>query len=324
MHSVAATPRISAIVITFNEEQEIEACLQSLTWCDEIICVDSGSTDRTCELARRFTDKVVFNRWQGFSAQKNFAANLATGDWVLHLDADERVTPELRDEILAVVRDGGRAEAGYYMPRLNHWLGRPIYHGGWFPDYCLRLFRRGRATCIGQSHETFVVEGTTGRLRAALMHYSYWNVREHVERAVLRSAPLDARELVEGGRLCWLPPASIWSAALRQLRTGPRTANAFRHLYKLHVKNRVEFVWLLPLWPLLRFFQRYVWRQGFRDGAPGFWIAVLSAVYEAVRCAIIWEHYAAAAGKVERRATDVRIEPTYERAKSADVATVSR
>lgn len=305
---------VSAIVITFNEQENIDACLGSLTWCDEIVVVDSNSTDRTREIASRFTPHVFVNPWPGFSEQKNYAASRATGDWILHVDADERITPALRDEIISLVRDPGDGPRcdGYFMPRINHWLGRPIFHGGWYPDYSVRLFRRGKATCVGMSHETFVVDGPTGRLKNPLMHYSYRSVRQHAERAVLRSAPLDALELFTGGELRWFLPPAVSAAIWRQVIRGPRSALAFRQLYKTLIKNRIEFVWLLPFWPLVRFVHRYIIRQGFRDGAHGFWIAVLSAVYEAVRCAIIWEHYTVRRGGTSPSpAPAPRIEPAY-------------
>jgi len=309
---------ISAIIITFNEEQDIEDCLESVAFCDEIVVVDSGSTDATRNIAARLGARVIVNPWPGFSKQKNLAVSLATSDWILHVDADERVTAESRDEILAAIRAPAQPHNGFFLPRLNYWLGRPIRYGGWSPDYGMRLFRRGHATCVGESHEMFVVDGPTGRLKHPLLHYSYWNVGEHVERAVLRAAPLDARELAQGGRLCWLPPRDLWAAVGRQLRDGPRSPQAFRMLYKTRVKNRLEFVWMLPLWPFVRFVQRYVVRQGFRDGAAGFWIAMLSAVYDAVRCALIWERHAAAAGTVTSRPYVLRIEPTYDTAPVAE------
>ena len=305
------TVRISAFVITFNEEQDIEKCLQSLSWCDELFVVDSGSVDRTREIAAKYA-QVHIHAWEGFSPQKNFGASLATGDWVLQIDADEQVPGALRDEILATIQPDRSPCDGYHLPRINHWLGQPIRYGGWYPDYGLRLFKRGKATCVGDSHETFVVDGPVGRLQQPLLHFSYWSVRSHVERAVLRSAPLDARELLRnGGQLVWLPPKGLVKAIGRQLWSGPRTPLAFKQLYKTQVKNRLEFVWLLPFFPILRFVQRYIVRQGFRDGAAGFWIAVLSAVYDAVRCALVWEQYAVRAGKVTTRPHLTRIEPSY-------------
>jgi len=305
---------ISATVITYNEETDIAGCLRSLEWTDEIIVVDACSTDRTVEIAKRFTACIYVRPWPGFSAQKNFAVAKAIEDWVLHIDADERVTEELREEIIRTINSPNTCD-GYHIPRINHWLGRPIRHSGWYPDYVLRLFRKDKATCVGVSHETFVVDGAQGRLQNPLMHYSYRNVQEHVERAVLRSAPLDAQELVQNsGQLSWFLPRPVLEAFWQQLIKGPRNPLAFRMLYKKIIRNRLEIVWMLPLWPIIRFVDRFVLRQGFRDGIYGFWIAVLSAVYEAVRCALLWEHF------VVQRGQGVILPRTQ----SADTALVAR
>ena len=133
-------PRLSAIVITKNEAAKIEACLDSLAFCDERIVVDSGSDDATVALAAAKGAVVLSHAWHGFGAQKNFALEQATGDWVLSLDADERVSPELAVEIAQAI-SAGQAD-GYEMPRLSTFCGRPMRHSGWYPDYVLRLFRR--------------------------------------------------------------------------------------------------------------------------------------------------------------------------------------
>jgi glycosyltransferase involved in cell wall biosynthesis len=282
---------ISATVITYNEEADIAECLRSLGWADEIIVVDSCSPDRTVEIAKRYTQHVYVRPWPGFSEQKNFAVGMATGDWVLHIDADERVTEQLREEIIQTINSPNACD-GYHIPRVNHWLGHPIRHSGWYPDYVLRLFRKGKATCVGVSHETFVVDGAEGRLQNPLIHYSYRSVQEHAERAILRSAPLDVQELVQnGGKLYWFLPRSVVKSIFTQIAKGPRNALAFRMLYKKQIKNRIEIIWMLPMWPLVRFIDRFIIRQGFRDGMYGFWIAALSAVYEIVRCALLWEHF---------------------------------
>src|SRR5262249_50105768 len=136
-------PRLSAIVITRNEAGNIAECLDSLAFCDERIVVDCGSTDDTVALARARGANVVHHDWEGFGAQKNYALSLAKGDWVLSLDADERVTPQLAAAINGAIADG-RAD-GYEFPRLSSFCGRPLRHSGWHPDYVLRLFRRSRA-----------------------------------------------------------------------------------------------------------------------------------------------------------------------------------
>jgi glycosyltransferase involved in cell wall biosynthesis len=142
-------PMVCAIVVCFNEERNIAACLDSLRWCDEIVVVDSFSTDRTVEIARQYTDRVIQRAWEGYRKQKAFAHSQATREWVLLVDADERVTPELRSEIRqALTQDRGRY-AGYLVPRLMFYLGRWWRRGEWFPDYDIRLFRRDAATWHG-------------------------------------------------------------------------------------------------------------------------------------------------------------------------------
>src|ERR1700730_374560 len=140
-------PRLSAIVITKNEAGNIADCLDGLAFCDERIVVDSGSDDGTVDIAGRKGARVVTREWQGFGPQKNFALSLATGDWVLSIDADERVTPELAAAIKAAVA-GSRA-GGLELPRVSSFCGRQMRHSGWYPDYVLRLFRRGKARFDG-------------------------------------------------------------------------------------------------------------------------------------------------------------------------------
>src|SRR5215211_4924443 len=150
-------PRLSAIVITSNEAAHIAECLHSVAFCDERIVVDCGSADATQDLAREAGAHVSFHPFGGFGAQKNFALSLATGDWVLSIDADERVTPALAAEIHAAI--SGDAD-GFEMPRLSHFCGRPMRHSGWYPDYVLRLFRRGRARFSDRLvHERVICEG---------------------------------------------------------------------------------------------------------------------------------------------------------------------
>ena len=165
--------RLSVIVITKNEAAHIAACLESVAFADQIVVLDSGSTDDTPELARRAGAQVHHTAdWPGFGPQKNRALDLADGDWVLSLDADERVPPELADEIRRVV--AAPARDGYEIARLSDFCGSPIRHSGWWPDYVLRLFRRGAARFSDDAvHERVVLNGEAGRLRGHLRHYPY-------------------------------------------------------------------------------------------------------------------------------------------------------
>lgn len=168
--------KVSVIIITKNEEENIEACLESVKWADEVIVVDSGSTDKTVELAKKFTDKVIFNEWKGYAEQKNYALQLAKNDWVLSLDADERVTEKLRDEILN--SDLNNFD-GYRIKRDNYFLDKLIRGCGWGNDYQLRLFKKSKTTLTKRLvHEGFAVEGRVDKLDNALKHYSYRNFKD--------------------------------------------------------------------------------------------------------------------------------------------------
>lgn len=168
--------KISVIVITKNEAENIFACLNSVKWADEIIVVDSGSTDETLTIAKQFTDKIFYNEWKGFAPQKTFALNQASNDWVLSLDADEVVTENLRDEILN--SDLDKAD-GYRIKRNNFFLGKLIRGCGWGNDYQLRLFKKSKTKLTNRLvHEGFEVEGKISQLNNTMLHYSYRNFRD--------------------------------------------------------------------------------------------------------------------------------------------------
>jgi glycosyltransferase involved in cell wall biosynthesis len=243
-------PRVSAAIICRDEEAHIEACLASVGWCDEIVVVDSGSTDRTVELARKFTPHVIHHDWPGYVAQKNFALERATGDWVFSLDADERCTPELRDAIrAALAADPG--VAGYEVRRHVFYLGRWIDHGGWYPDWKLRVVRRGRARWAGvDPHDKLVADGATARLDADLVHHTYARFADQL-RTIQRFSDVVAGEWQKQGRRFSL-------------------ARALVH-------------------PPAKFLECFVWKRGFLDGWPGFVIAVASAFYVFAKHVKLWE-----------------------------------
>ncbi|MBI4566075.1 MAG: glycosyltransferase family 2 protein [Planctomycetes bacterium] len=233
-------PRISAVVICGNEEANIGDCLDSVTWCDEIVVVDSMSTDRTAEIARRFTDKVLQRPWPGYVAQKNFALEQATGDWIVSLDADERCTPELREELLRVLAEADGID-GFLVKRHVHYLGRWINHGGWYPDYKLRIVRRGRARWTGDDpHDKLVTEGRTRDLEGELTHTTYRDFA-HQLRVIGRFSDIVVDGWIRKGR-----PPSLFKALFH---------------------------------PPIKFLECYVWKLGFLDGWPGFVIAAASAFY---------------------------------------------
>jgi glycosyltransferase involved in cell wall biosynthesis len=229
---------LSVVLITRNEQDEIEECLEGVSWADEIVVVDSRSTDRTVELARRFTDRVFVKDFAGFTEQKRYATSLANGPWILNVDADERVTPDLRDEILALLDRPG-ACAGYRMARLTWYLGAFIRHGTWYPDAKLRLFRKNAGRWVGESvHESLEVSGPIGALEHPLLHYSFRTLRDHLD-TIDRFTRLAADDLAARGE-----------------------GGAFVHLLA-H--------------PPATFIKSYVLRLGFLDGWRGLVIAALSA-----------------------------------------------
>ena len=251
MARTIARPRLSVVVITKDEEECVRACLESVAWADEVVVVDAESTDKTAQIAREFTDRVYVRPWPGFAAQKNFGLEQATGDWTLSVDADEEVSRELREEVEAVLAASGAACAGYRVPRRNLFWGRFIRHGGLYPDWQLRLFRRGRGRFVDRAvHESVEVNGEVGRLRAALVHRSYRDVADFLARAD-RYSTLAAEEWLAGGR-----PARLRDLVLR---------------------------------PASRFLSMYVVHAGFLDGWRGFLLAALYAYYVLIRSAKVWE-----------------------------------
>jgi len=239
--STAAVPRLSACIITFNEADRVEDCIRSLAFCDEILVVDSHSTDATRELARALGARVMERDWPGYGGQKQFAVDSAANDWVLCLDADERVSPELRAQIEALRAGGFAGHAGWLVPRLTDYFGRFLWHGNAYPDRLVRLFDRRRGGWNGRSiHENTMVDGRPGRLRGHLLHYSYRNLADH-EARMARYAELMARAMHEDGR-----------------------------------RGSLLSVLFNPAW---RFLRGYLLRLGFLDGWRGLTFALVEAGY---------------------------------------------
>jgi glycosyltransferase involved in cell wall biosynthesis len=208
---------LSVVIITKNEAVNIRACIASVAWADEIIVVDSGSCDDTARIAQEMGAKVyVHADWPGFGPQKNRALDYATGDWVFSIDADERVTPQLRSEIEQAINTA-QAE-GYYCPRLSQFCGTFVHHCGWYPDYVLRLFKRGSARFSDSLvHESVLLTGQTSRLKSPLLHYSYLTSYD-VERKVEHYSNAGAQQMFEAGKRAGLTGALL-SAVWAFLRT---------------------------------------------------------------------------------------------------------
>lgn len=241
---------LSVIVITRNEGRNIGECLKSVEWADQIVVVDSGSTDRTVELARQFTPHVFQHSWLGYGEAKNFALDHCTCDWVLWLDADERVTPELAEEICSIITRRGK-QAGYEVARRAYFIGKWIRHCGWYPGYVTRLFRRtGAHFSTARVHEGLLINGSIGRLQHDLLHFTDKNLF-HYFKKFNRYTSLAAEDLAESER-----PFSLWDLLVR---------------------------------PAFLFFKMYFLRRGFLDGMHGFVLSLLSAAYVFVKYAKTWE-----------------------------------
>ncbi|MEI7456657.1 MAG: glycosyltransferase family 2 protein [Nitrosomonadales bacterium] len=199
---------LSVIIIAKNEAANIGACIQSVAWADEIIVVDSGSTDRTVSIAREMGAQVYLHAdWPGFGPQKNRALCYASFEWIFSIDADERVTPELRAELEQSMRDS--TADGYFCPRLSQFCGTFIHHCGWYPDYVLRLFRRGAGRFSDSLvHESVLLTGKTARLKSPLLHYSYLTT-DDVERKVSHYSSAAARQMFEAGKRSSLTGAML-------------------------------------------------------------------------------------------------------------------
>jgi len=184
--------KISVTVITKDEEKNISDCLKSVEWADEIIVVDSESGDRTLELAKQFTDKVFIRKWEGYVPQKRYALSLATNEWVLSLDADERITPELKDEILNL---SPGEYSGFRIRRKNFLMNKEITSCGWEKDYQLRLFKRNKADLNDRLvHEKFVADGNVGTLKNPMLHYTFSSFEEYLAK-INSYTSLKAQEL---------------------------------------------------------------------------------------------------------------------------------
>ncbi|HZS53646.1 MAG TPA: glycosyltransferase family 2 protein [Bryobacteraceae bacterium] len=236
--------KITATIITFNEERNVARVIESLRCCDEILVLDSGSNDRTAEIATKLGARVEEASWHGYAAQKNIATELASHDWILSLDADESLSEALEAEIWQI-KKSGPAFDGYTVPRLAQYLGRWILHSGWYPDRKVRLFDRRKAKWVGDFvHESVVVEGRVGHLQSNLLHFTCNSLSEHLK-SMDGYTTLAAQEIVACGK----------------------TPGMIELLFD-------------PPWTFLR---TYLLKLGFLDGAEGLAIAYMAAFYNFVK-----------------------------------------
>ena len=238
--------KISATIITQDEQKNIARAIESLRCCDEIVVIDSGSADRTVEIAAKLGARVVEAGWRGYAAQKNLAAEKAAYDWILSIDADEALSEALEGEIWQIKKNGPEYDA-YTMPRMAQYLGRWILHSGWYPDRKVRLYDRRKASWAGDFvHESVQVQGSIGHLDCNLLHFTCDSISEHLSR-LDRYTTLAAEDLVSRGRkIGWAD---------------------------------------LVLDPAWTFAQTYFLKAGFLDGVEGLTIAFMAAFYNFVKFA---------------------------------------
>ncbi|MCC5813731.1 MAG: glycosyltransferase family 2 protein [Leptospira sp.] len=244
-------PPISACIITLNEEHNIERCLKSLDFCDEIILVDSGSTDSTISIAKKYKANVFTRTFDNYSSQKNFAISLAKNSWILSIDADEEISSSLKEEILSLSVTTFENHTGFFIPRLTYYLCQWIHHSGWYPDPQLKLFNRNHGKFKGGLvHETLAIQGKIGRLKSPVHHYSYRSISEHLD-FINKYTTLYAIEKYKKGK-----------------RSG---------VLKAYSKLVYKFWWT------------YIFRLGFLDGRAGFAVCALGAYYNFLKYLKLFE-----------------------------------
>jgi glycosyltransferase involved in cell wall biosynthesis len=235
-------PPVSVTIIALNEEHSISRTIESVRWADEVVVVDSGSTDRTVEIAKDLGARVFHNAWVGYGQQKNYAQRQSSNDWILNLDADETVSPELAKEIqeaLSAVANGSNQALGFAIPRRTFYMGRWIRHGGWYPNYLVRLADRRSARWSEPAvHESLEVQGEVARLTQAIDHFSFDSIYDQVV-TNLNFSRLGSQELARRGKR-----PSLLKAILK---------------------------------PPGKFVETYLLKRGFLDGLPGFIISVNAA-----------------------------------------------
>jgi glycosyltransferase involved in cell wall biosynthesis len=243
--------KLSVYVIAYNEESKIRECLESVKWADELVVADSFSTDRTVQIAREYTDKVIQVKFEGFGKLRNDVLKRLENDWVLSVDSDERVTPELKDEVLSLLASEPGADA-YLVPRKSHFMGRWIRHCGWYPDFRQpQLFNRKKMKYTEQMvHETYELDGRLSRLKGHVLQFPFLDLNQFFWK-MDRYSTLRAGEMNAQGRRFRISDIIIHPAAM--------------------------------------FIRMYVSKAGFLDGARGFVLSLLYAYYTMIKYIKLWE-----------------------------------
>ncbi len=259
---MSSKQKLSVLIIAGNEEKNIKDCLESVKWADEIVLIDSESKDNTVEIAKQYTDKIFAKKWEGFAAQRKFGLDKVSHDWVLSIDADERVTEELRNEITelinilpSVVQKDENINLkpkfdSYLIPRKNYFLGKHITTCNWYPDYQLRFFRKDKAAVTNRKvHEGYFVEGRRGKLKGELIHLTHQSIAGTINKINYYST-LEAEEKVN--------------------------------------KKKVSALGIV-LHPAAAFFNHFIVRKGFKDGVHGLMISIIHAMTNMLTYMKIWE-----------------------------------
>jgi glycosyltransferase involved in cell wall biosynthesis len=242
---------VSAFIVCCNEERQIRRCLESVRWCDEIVVVDSGSTDSTLSICQEYTTKIFYHPWQGYVGQKQHALSLCSGDWVLNLDADEEVSKDLANELRNLANNENGRFNGYYLNRVVFFLNRWWRKGGWYPEYRLRFCRRSATTWGGnEPHEKASVEGATTRCKGELFHYSFSDLADYVRRS---------NTLSSNATITLLEKETAFSVPMLLIR------------------------------PIARFFKFYIVKRGFREGIAGLIVALIEAYSVLLKYSKLWE-----------------------------------
>lgn len=241
--------KISAIIIAGNEEENIRECLESVRWCDEIILIDSESKDKTVEIAKEYTEKVFIKKWEGFAVQKRYSLEQAKNEWVISIDADERVSSELKTEIEKLLESETKYD-GYKIPRENYFLNKAIKTCGWYPDYQLRLFQKNKTKVTDRKvHEGFIVQGQVEKLQNVIIHYTHQKISETISKINYYST-LEAEEKFE----------------------------------KKIVKPSQ-----IVIHPIAAFLNHFISRKGYKDGVHGLMISLIHAMTNMLTYMKLWE-----------------------------------